>query len=118
MTHQSASRYLPSGADAGRQLAQLRHVQALVEQLAGRTASGRGGDEALDQSARLSGAYDHALPVVQRRFDILASETAAWAATGVEALLTLGDAAPKAAAAALADELDRALGALARTLNT
>ena len=52
----------------------------------------------------------------QRRFDILASETAAWAATGVEALLTLGDAAPKAAAAALADELDRAQAALARVL--
>jgi hypothetical protein len=118
MTHQSASRYLPYGTDAGRQLAQLRHVLALVEQLAGRTAFHSGRDDALDQGARLSGAYDHALPVVQRRFDILASETAAWAATGVEALLSFGDDAPKAAAAALADELDRALGALGRTLST
>lgn len=111
MTHQSA-RYLPSGADAGTRVAQLRHVLALVDQIAGRR---RGGDAGLDEGARLSGAYDGALPIVQRRFDILAAETATWAAAGVEALLAAG-ANARAAAAALGEELERALDALARVL--
>ena len=41
-----------------------------------------------------------ALPIVQRRFEALAAETALWAAAGVEALLAAGDAAPPRAAAA------------------
>ncbi len=113
MTHQSARFYPSTGADAGRQLAQLRHVQALVEQIAGRASSAS--DAALDEGARFSDAYDRALPVVQRRFDILAAETACWAAAGVEALLAAGGTA-SAAAAALADELDRAQAALAEIL--
>ena len=115
MTHQSARFHPSTGADAGRQLAQLRHVQALVEQIAGRSARRFRTDAELDEGARLSDAYDRALPVVQRRFDILATETACWAAAGVEALLASGGA-PKAAAAALADELDRAQAALGEVL--
>ena len=124
MTHQSASFHPSTGADAGRQLAQLRHVQALVEQIAGRSAPRSRAEVELDEGARLSDAYDRALPVVQRRFDILATETACWAAAGVEALLASGGAPraaavqrpPRAAAAALADELDRAQAALGEVL--
>jgi hypothetical protein len=115
MTHQSARFHPSTGADAGRQLAQLRHVQALVEQIAGRSAPRSRADAELDEGARLSDAYDRALPVVQRRFDILATETACWAAAGVEALLASGGA-PRAAAAALADELDHAQAALGEVL--
>lgn len=116
MTHQSAARYIFTGAEAGRQLAQLRHVLELVEQIAGRARSPR--DAALDEAAWLSAAYDDAMPVVQRRFDILAAETAAWAAAGVEALLLMGEqgASSQAAAGALADELHCALAELARIL--
>ena len=112
MTRHAPPRPPAAGADAGRQVAQLREAQALVERIAGR--SGRSDDDALlEQAARLSAAYDRALPVVQRRFDTLAAETAAWAAAGVEALLVAGaSGTPRAAAARLADDLDRALSGL------
>jgi hypothetical protein len=109
MTHQSAPAYLPSSGDAGFKAAQLRHVLGLVEQIAGRTPDGDGGEQALDRSARTSAAYDAAVPIVQRRFDALAAETSTWAAAGVEALLAGGGDPPRAAAARLADELTRAL---------
>lgn len=117
MTHQPPA-FAPAAIDAGDQLARLRHVLRLVEQIAGRTISGAENDVALDEGARLSGAYENALPVVQRRFDTLAGETATWAAAGVEALLASGDEAapPRAAAACLADELRRALARLATIL--
>jgi hypothetical protein len=101
-------------ADAAGQVAQLRQVLELVEEIAGHPP--RPHDRALDDAARLSGAYAAALPIVQRRFDTLASETARWAAAGVETLITLQDrgrpCAP--AAARLALELARALTRLAQ----
>ena len=106
--------------DAGRQVAQLRTVLLLVEQMAGRNVSSHGQDQILDESARVSSAYGHALPVARRRFEALAGETAAWAAAGVEALLAHKgpDMPPRAAAAALADELDRAISELVRALRS
>ena len=112
MTHQAPPRPHAAGADAGRQVAQLREALALVERIAGR-AGAADDDALLEQAARLSAAYDRALPVVQRRFDALVAETAAWAAAGVEALLSAGaSGTPRAAAARLADDLGRALSAL------
>ena len=116
MTHQSTHAYMPGLADADSQVAQLRQVLALVEEIAGRQ-SGPASDE-LDAAARLSAAYAHAPPVVQRRFDRLASETALWAAAGVETLLQLSDGGrpAEAAASVLAGELRKALRALAAVL--
>jgi len=116
MTHQSPHAYMPGLADAGGQVAQLRQVLALVEEIAGRQ-SAPAGDE-LNAAARLSAAYAHAAPVVQRRFDRLASETALWAAAGVETLLQLSDGGRPAGAAAavLAAELEKALRGLAAVL--
>jgi hypothetical protein len=117
MTHQSPAQQKPLPVEAGRQVAQLRSVLMLVEQMAGRTP-GTGEDAVLDESARFTSAYGHARPVVQRRFEALAAETAAWAASGVEALLAHEDGPepPRTAAAALAAELDRALHDLGRLL--
>lgn len=109
MTFQSTDAFLPTAEDAGRRVAHLRHVQALVGQLAGRAPAPRA-EAGLDEAALLAGAYAHALPVAQRRFDALAADTASWAAIGVEALLDAGQA--PAAAARLAAELDRALAEL------
>lgn len=113
MTHQSPAQHMPLHAEAGHQVAQLRNVLLLVEQIAGGTGASGRGDAALDGSARLSSAYDQALAVRQRRFDALAAETAAWAAEGVEALLA-APRPPRAAAARLAAELERALADLGR----
>ena len=116
MTHEMLTRYLPSGADAGGQVARLRNVLVLVEQIAGRIPW-PGGDAALDEGARLSSAYEGAMPVCQKRFDALAMETASWAAAGVEALLASEEGhPPEAAAAVLADELSRAINELPKTL--
>lgn len=117
MTQQEPPFYAPGLADAGAQLAQLRQVLALVEEMAGRLSiSPR--DEALDEAARVSASYARALPIDQKRFDNLASETARWARAGVEALLTLDEAGMpvRAAAERFADELERGLAALARRL--
>lgn len=112
MTHQAAPHPVAPDTDAGRQLAQLCEALQLVERIAG-SGPGRRHDVLLDEAARVSDAYDRALPVVQRRFDALATETAAWAAAGVEALLAASaTTAPRAAAERLAVQLDRALGAL------
>ena len=116
MTHQSQTQFPSVPVEAGRQVAQLRHVLRLVEELAGRR-SGRGPDyAALDESARVSSAYDRALPIVQRRFDALAGETAVWSTAAVEALLASGGRSSPAAARRLAEELDRALKRLAQIL--
>ncbi len=107
MTHQAPPSSASAGPDAGRQIAQLREALQLVERIAGEE---RCDERAFDEAAQISSAYDLALPVVQRRFEALASETALWAAAGVEALLASGDGAPsRAAAARLARELDAAL---------
>ena len=116
MTHQAPPSAKPAGPDPGHQIAQLREAQRLIERIAGRTPT-IASDAALDEAARISTAYDAALPVIQRRFETLAAETAIWAAAGVEALLAAGtEAPPRAAAARLADRLDAALRALAALL--
>jgi hypothetical protein len=99
-------------ADAGGEIAQLRQVLALVEELGG-TAT-QPGTADLDEAARVSGAYGGALPIVQRRFDQEAARTARWAAAGLEALVTLEERGwpVKAAAARLAQELRKSLGEL------
>lgn len=114
MTHQSTHAYMPGLADAGGQVAQLRQVLALIDEIAGRQHPPVH-DQPLDEAARVSAAYAHAAPIVQRRFDRLASETAAWAAAGVETLLRLSDGGRPAAAAAgvLGDALRKALKSLA-----
>jgi len=115
MTHQ-APPPPPSPADPGRQVAQLREVLRLVDGLAGH--AGAAHDSALDEAARVSAAYDRALPIVQRRFDTRAAEAASWAAAGVEALLARGEnAPPRAAAARLAAQIAQALGDLAEMLD-
>jgi hypothetical protein len=113
MTHHSPHAYMPGLADAGGQVAQLRQVLALVEEIAGRQAAPVR-DEGLDEAARVSAAYAHAWPVVQRRFDRVAGETARWAAAGVETLLSLGDGGrpAQAAAAVVAEALRKSLHAL------
>ena len=75
---------------------------------------GRLDASALDEAARVSAAYGSAFPVVQKRFDALAAETATWAAAGVEALMKIAaDGRPTGPAAArLADELRKALARL------
>ncbi len=116
MRHQSHSPALRPQSDAGQRVAQLRHVLELVEELAGSPPATGAREAALDENARISSAYDVAEPIVRRRFDILAAETAAWSAAGVEALLAAGEGRSPAAAAALADELRRGLSALAALL--
>jgi len=117
MTHQAPPSPSPAGSDPGRQVAQLREALRLVENIAGRHSSGAEGDGALDEAARISAAYDSALPVIQRRFDALANEVTVWTAAGVEALLASAEgAAPCAAAARLAARLDAALGEMAALL--
>lgn len=88
------------------QLAQLRAIQALVDELAG-TARGYAPGESGDLDAR----YDIACPIAQSRFDALASETAAFAAAGLSALIAgqSAGAAGSAGAALLAREMDRAI---------
>ena len=118
MTHHSPSVPAPAGADPGRQIAQLREVLALVQRISGRIPAEHGREAMLDEAARISDAYDRALPVVQRRFDALAGETSGWAAAGVEALLAAGESTPpKAAAARLASQLDLALSEMASLLD-
>ncbi len=114
MTHQAPPAAPPPGADPGRQLAQLREALRLVERIAGRPDSASN-EIRLDEAARVSEAYERALPVAQRRFDALAAETAIWAAAGVEALLG-GGAPSRAAAERLAASLERALSDLAAML--
>ena len=114
MTHQAPPSPATAGPDPGRQLAQLREALRLVERIAGEE---RAHDRGLDEAAKISSAYDIALPVVQRRFEALANETALWAAAGVEALLASGNGVPsRAAAARLARQLDTALEDLAALL--
>lgn len=112
MTEQSAP--LRHGdSEAGAEIAQLRQVLALVEEIAGGPPMSAE-EAALDEAARVSAAYEAALPIVRRRFDTVAAQTAAFAMTGVAALAELRERRrPTAAAAArLAAELRRALAEL------
>lgn len=106
--------FQPTGlADAGAEVARLRHVQTLVREIAGLpTGRFRG---AMDESARVSAAYVCALPIVQRRFEEEAASIARWSRAGLEALLELDESGRpvEAAARRLAEELQSALSALA-----
>jgi hypothetical protein len=118
VTYQSAPPRVIASADPGREVAELRHVLGIVEEIAGRPASGSE-EGALDEAARISAAYAEAWPITQRRFDGLAAETAAWAAVGVEALIALEDRQrpTRPAAARLAEELADALKRLGAILS-
>ena len=116
MTHQAPPSSAPPGADPGRQVAQLREALFLVERIAGRPESASH-ESRRDEAARISDAYERALPIAQRRFEALVAETALWAAAGVEALLAAEGSAPsRAAADRLAAALQRTLGELAALL--
>ena len=116
MTHQAPPPSAPPGADPGRQAAQLRELLRLVRRIAGAAEAGTDEDQ-LDEAARISEAYERALPVAQRRFEALAAEISVWAAAGVEALLAAPDAEPpRAAARRLARSLDASLSALVALL--
>ena len=109
MTHQPPPFAATPADDPGRQIAQLREALALVERLAGRAAPAGDG---LEEAARISAGHDRAPPIVRRRFDALAAESAVWTASGVEALLAAGDRPPRAAAVRLADSIRAALSDL------
>jgi hypothetical protein len=118
MTHQSPGYDAAGPADAGQQVARLRHVLGLVGQIAGRSAPPPATDALLDENARIISAYSHASTLVQRRFDALAGETAAWATSGIEALLAVGNGGepPRVAASRLATELETALQRMGKLL--
>ena len=107
----------PGLADAGAQVAQLRRILALVEEIAGRAAGD--GDGALDEGARIAAAYEAALPIDRRRFDRAAWAAVAGASAGASALVTLeergGPVGP--AAGRLAEELRTRLRELADILS-
>lgn len=112
MEQQRARDWNPADSDAGRQVAQLATVAALVDQIAGVAPSEP--DAALDRAARIGSAYEAALPIVQKRFDLLAAETAGWAAAAAKTLL--GSNPPRAAAACLGAELAKTQRELERIL--
>ena len=117
MTHQPAHFQAPGLTDAGGEIARLRQVLALVRDVA--CLGGGAASPALDEAARISSAYDSALPIVQRRFDEEAAITARWASAGLEALLKLTDNGwpVEAAARRLAAELESTLVKLARIVS-
>jgi hypothetical protein len=88
------------------QVAQLRAIRALVEELAGTQAGG-----AFESADDLDRRYDAASPIAQRHFDALAGEITAYAAAGLSALITGrssgGDV--QGAAAHLAREMERSI---------
>lgn len=111
MTHQAPPAPALPGGDPGRQVASLREALLLVRSISG-AEHGDDDDALLDEAARFSSAYEQASPVVQRRFDALSNEIAAWAAAGVEALLAAGDAPPAAPARRLAGAMEDGLDQL------
>ena len=114
MTHQAPPASALPGGDPGRQVASLREALILVRGICG--APDLPAEALLDEAAWFSSAYERASPVRQRRFDALTGETAAWAAAGVEALLTSGDRPPAAPAHRLATALEGSLAQLKRLL--
>jgi hypothetical protein len=113
MLHVSRIDYAPVDTPVGEQIAQLRHLLSLVEEIAGQPASST---DAFEEMARISGAYAAAPEAVQRRFDALAAETADWAAVGVWTLIAARASShrPTGAARQLANELTRTLCKLDR----
>lgn len=107
---------VPEGKPApAQQLTELRAIQALVDELAGiRPAA-----PPLAPDPALDGRYDSAPPLVQRRFDAVAGETAAFAAAGLSALIAGRKQGPgtSAAAAHLAREMERSIRAMEKILS-
>ncbi|WP_147417687.1 hypothetical protein [Sphingomonas cavernae] len=95
-------------------LTELRAIQALVNELADASipALPLVADPALDKR------YDSAAPLVQRRFDAVAGETAAYAAAGLTALIAgrRQGAGANAAAAHLAREMEKSIRAMEKIL--
>ena len=118
MTHQAPTDSAQRTADPGGQIARLRHVLALVEEIGGGPRQKPRPESALEENATISSAYADAPAIVQRRFDAMATETALWAAAGVKALLAVRAPAPppRAAAAVLAAELARSMRQLHRMI--
>lgn len=98
------------GRQAEEQLARLRHVQQLVEELAGRSAV------PTPEHAPIGLAYEQAPEILRRSYDALAGEIAAWAAAGVKALLRDTSNPPRSAARRLAVDLKQALTRLSALL--
>jgi hypothetical protein len=118
MTHQWPIQSANVASDAASRIAQLQHVLELVTHMGGGGRNLAATDNELDDLALLGAAYDGALPIVRKRFDTLASETAAWSAAGVQALLTAGAMERSAPAARrLADELADAIARLSSLLS-
>ena len=112
MRHQWPIEKQPETGSGGREFAELRHVLTLAQEVAGRPSSS---GDVLNELARISSDYERAPAIVQRHFDTLAAETAAWAAVGINALMAYSSSRPpRAAAARLADELGRAVKRLGR----
>src|SRR3954454_23482777 len=101
MTQHDVPLYAPGLADAGGQVAQLREVLALVEEIAGARSQARG-DAALEAAAQVRPPYASAPPAARRRCDERAAATARWAAAGVETLLRLQEQGRPSAPAAQA----------------
>jgi hypothetical protein len=115
MTHQAPISPAAGGdGDPAMQIARLREALALVRRLSGESDP-LGGRP--DEGALIAAAHASAAPIVQRRFDTLCAETAAWTAGAVDALLPADGAMPsRAAASRLAGRLDRALFDLRRLI--
>jgi hypothetical protein len=118
MSKQSHSYSFAPPIEAGQQVARLRHLLGQIEAAAGTVRRASAGIDALDESARFSASYERSLPVAQRRFDILADETATWTASVLETLSKDRNIAdlPRAAVEQLAREIQTALRDMARTL--
>lgn len=105
MNQQSSSSISTAPLSPGSQISELRAILGLVHTLAG-NEGGIERPEPADADIR----YASAAPLVRRRFDALAAETAAFSATGLSALIggrERGDT--RAAAAFLARTMDRAI---------
>lgn len=108
MQHQSHAFSDPIPAGIAADYARLRD---LLSRIGGRHGHSR--EDALDELARISSAYDQAPAIVRRRFDTLAADAACWAETGVEAL---NGGSSSAAAECLRTELRDALSELGALL--
>lgn len=105
MNQQTAASISSAPLSPGTQIGELRAILGLVHALAGNEA-GIERPELTDADAR----YAAAAPLVRRRFDALASETAAFSATGLSALIGGRERGnSQAAAAFLARAMDRAI---------
>lgn len=111
MENVGSSREGVEPADA--RLARLAEVLALVERLSGEAGA------PIMIGPHLDSAYASAGPIARRRFDALAAETAAIAATGIEILLRRNDDAGgdrRPAARRLAVEMRAAIDEMMRLL--